>query len=300
MSWIILALLGPLLWAMSSIVDKYALEKISRGNYDFLFFRSIGSAVVAVVAWLLFGLGPLGWFALVPVLGGFLLQYSYSFYSHALRYEDASYVVPLYITYSVVVLVLGPLFGETVTASQLLSFAIVFLGGLILSRKEISFKLISYRRGALLMLPAILLVSLYALVIDQSLEVLPFTDTFILDLIGFTLAGCSFMLVPLWRREIMLGLKSATPRKFFLFFFNDALDIGAHLIYKAALVLAPSVSLVAVLGGIQPFYVLILGASSTVFFPHIVKENISQKELAQKIVGTVIIVIGITLLQLVG
>jgi uncharacterized membrane protein len=298
MDWILLALLGPLFWAGSNIFDKYALEKVSRGVYDFLFFGTLGSIFIVILTLLVYGLEYIGILSLYPILAGFFVQFSYLFYSYALEKEDASYVVPLYITYAVVVLVLGPLFGETISTLQLIAFGVVFLGALFLSLEKLSFELFKHRKGAILMIPAILLLSIAILLTDQSLEILSFSDTFIYDLIGFSLAGFSLLLVPRWRREIVKGIKTARMRKYSLFLINDTLDMSGHLIYKYALLLAPSASLVAVLGGIQPFYVLVLGGLFTVFFPHIISENISREEILQKVVGVTIIVVGISILSL--
>lgn len=303
MSWIVLSLLAPLFWAGSNIFDKYALEKVSRGVYDFLFFGTIGGFLFSVAAFLVFGLDEVSSAALFPIAGGFLIQYSYLFYSHALSREDASYVVPLYITYSVVVLILARFFGEVISPLQLVSFVVIFFGALLLSFKELSFELLQlfrFRTGALFMVPAVLFLSVDILLIDHALGILSFTDVFIYDLVGFSLAALSLFLVPSWRREIIQGIKQARFFKYGLFFVNDLIDLSGHLLYKFALILAPAASLVAVLGGIQPFYVLALGVLFTLFLPKIVKENITRKELTQKLIGGTIIVVGIAIMNFVS
>src|SRR3989344_4995903 len=300
MSLLAMALLAPFLWACSNIFDKYALDKISRGNYDFLFFGTLGSFFVLVLTYAVFGVEETGMLILIPIIAGMCVQYSYLFYSYALQREDASYIVPLYITYSVVVLLLGPLFGETVTGLQLVSFFIVFIGALILSLQRLSAEIFKYRKAALLMVPAILLISLDVLLINQSLKFLSFTDTFIYDLLGFGLAALSLLLVPKWRKEIIAGLKTANVRKYSLFLINDTLDMSGHLIYKFALVAAPSVALVAVIGGGQPFYILVFGLLFTLFLPKIVTENITRREILQKVIGACIIFAGIVLLNIQG
>lgn len=294
----LLALLAPLLWAGSNIFDKYALDKVSRGNYDFIFFGTVGSFIIVILAFFVFGLEMIGLLALIPIAAGFCMQYSYLFYSYALQHEDASYVVPLYVTYSIVVLMLSPLFGETITTLQFVSFTIVFLGALVLSLEKLSFQIFKYRKGALLMVPAILLISFYVLFLNESLKVLSFTDTYIYDMAGFCLGSLSLMLVPKWRAEIFEGIKVANIKKYTLFLINDTLDMSGHLVYKFSLLLAPSASLVAVLGGIQPFYVLLIGALFTIFLPKIVKENITRYEIIQKVIGATIILMGIVVLNL--
>ncbi len=298
MTWIILALLAPMFWATSNIFDKYSLEKNSRGSYDFIFFGTIGNFFILVLTYFAFGVEVFSPVVLFPIAAGFVLNYSYLFYSHALKREDASYVVPLYVTYSIFVLIFSWLLGERITGVQLIAFCTVFVGAVFLALEKMSFDIFKYRKAAMIMIPAILLVSANVLLVDHALEVLPFVDVFFYDVFGFCLSGLSLFLVPSWRREVITGIKTATLRKFKLFFINDTIDLSGHLLYQYALFIAPSVSLVAVLGGIQPFYVLILGSISTVFFPKIVKENISQQEIIQKVIGVGIIAVGLTVLNL--
>ncbi|HMR55535.1 MAG TPA: EamA family transporter [Candidatus Doudnabacteria bacterium] len=296
--WIALALLAPLLWAASNIFDKYALSKLSRGVYEFIFLGSLASFVIILVCLAIFGLDTIATVALWALVAGASLQFSYLFYSYALNHEDASYVIPLYITYSVVVLLLGPLFGESITTHQYISFAIVFIGALILSQTKLSFGIHRYRRGALLMIPAIILLSFYTLFFHNSLNFLSFADAFIYTEIGFAVSGVSLLLIPRCRREILAGVKTANIKKLKYFLLNDTIDLSGHLLYQYALLITPSASLIAVIGGVQPFYVLILGLFFTFLFPQIVSEKVTRQEITQKLIGTAIILSGIIYLNL--
>jgi drug/metabolite transporter (DMT)-like permease len=296
--WITLALLAPLLWAASNIFDKYALSKLSKGVYEFLFLGSLASFVIILVTIPMFGLEKIAPAILWAVAAGAALQFSYLFYSYALNQEDASYVIPLYITYSVVVLLLSPLFGEKITTHQLISFMIVFFGALILSQVKLSFSIHKYRKGALLMVPAIILLSFYTLFFNHALQYMPFTDAFIYTEIGFAVSGVSLLLVPKWRTEILSGVKQATIKKMKFFLLNDLIDLSGHLLFQYALLIAPSASLIAVIGGVQPFYVFILGLFFTFLFPQIISEKVTKEEITQKLIGTTIILFGIIYLNL--
>ncbi|HAG27430.1 TPA: hypothetical protein DCG61_01445 [Patescibacteria group bacterium] len=296
--WIALALLAPLLWAASNIFDKYALSKLSKGSYEFIFLGSLASFLIIFLTIPIFGLEKIGVVALWAILSGVSLQFSYLFYSYALEEEDASYVIPLYITYAVVVLLLGPLFGESITTHQYISFAIVFIGALILSQVKLSLSIHKYRKGALWMIPAIILLSFYTLFFHNSLQYLTFTDAFIYTEIGFALSGVSLLIVPKWRKEILSGIKEASLKKMKFFLLNDVVDLSGHLLFQYALFIAPSASLIAVIGGVQPFYVLVLGLFFTFLFPQIVSEKVTKQEITQKLIGTVIILFGIIYLNL--
>src|SRR3989338_6697455 len=116
MTWILLALLASLFWAGTNIFDKYALSKITRGSYDFLFFGSIGSFFLFTLTFFVFGVENTGIIALLPIL--------------------------------------------------------LFFGPLVLSLEKLSLNIFKYRKAALLMIPAIILVSFYTLLINESLDLL--------------------------------------------------------------------------------------------------------------------------------
>lgn len=301
MSWIVLSLLAPLFWAGSNIFDKYALEKVSRGVFDFLFFGSIGSTFVFLLTFFVYGTEFLFPYSLYAIVSGFLLNVSYLFYAHALEKEDASNIVPLYISYAAFVLLFNVvLFGETLSSIQLLAFAIIFSGALFLSVETFDFKSIRWRDGAKYMAPAIIIIALSITLFNQSLTGIDFVSAFVLDMGGFALSGVALLLVGAWRKEIFTGVREAGIKKYTLFLINDIMDLAGHLAYKYALVLAPAASLVAAINGIQPFYVLLIGLFLTIFLPSVIKEDISAKTLLQKTLGALVICLGIVLLQLTG
>jgi hypothetical protein len=127
---------------------------------------------------------------------------------------------------------------------------------------------------------------------------MPFTDAFIYTEIGFAVSGVSLLLVPKWRTEILSGVKRATTKKMKFFLLNDLIDLSGHLLFQYALLIAPSASLIAVIGGVQPFYVFILGLFFTFLFPQIISEKVTKEEITQKLIGTTIILFGIIYLNL--
>lgn len=301
MTWIILALIAPFFWALSNLLDKYAIDKLSKGTADFIFFGSIGGFIVLLFSLIINGgvaiISPI--LILTAVLGGALLNYSYIFYAKALESRDATRVVPLFQTIPIFILVLGYLFfNESVSYSQFIGFVIVFSGGLVLTTQMSFIKKFKIDSSFWLMLASSLFISVSMLFSDHVLETERFMTLFIYDLFGYSLAGLSLLLYRPWRREIFTGIKKAKRFKYLLFFANDAIDLAGGIFYKFALITAPSVALASVMLGIQPFYLLVLGVLLTIFFPKIIKEDISKKAVYQKLFGVGIIFIGIILIFL--
>jgi len=300
MTWIILALAAPFFWSLSNLFDKYALGKLSKNISDFIFFGSIGSALLAVILLVVQGgveIIPTN-LIVMAMAGGLLLNYSFVFYAKALAKEEASRVVPLFQTIPIFVLVIGYLFfNEGITAVQLVGFFVVFIGGVLLVTDKSSFKKLRAGTGFWLMLISSAISGVSLLFTDHVLESTRFITVYTYDLIGFSIAGVSLMAYGPWRKEIVEGVRKATITKFFLFLGNDAIDMAGQICSKFALVLAPSAALVAVTFGIQPFYVLVMGIVLTLFFPKIIREDISKGAIRGKLLGIVIIFVGVVLIS---
>lgn len=301
MTWVVLALAAPFFWAISNLFDKYALGKLSRSISDFIFFGTIGSALLAFVLLVVRGgVEVIPWDLLVLAMaGGFLLNYSYIFYAKALEKADASRVVPLFQTIPIFVLVIGYLFfSEGISVGQLAGFVVVFLGGVLLVIDKSSLKKFRVDSGFWLMIVSSAITSVSFLFTDHVLESVRFVTVYTYDLLGFSVAGVSLMLYRPWRREIISGVKEATATKFLLFLCNDVVDIAGQISSKFALVLAPSAALVTVMFGVQPFYVLIIGIFLTVLFPAVIREDISKRAIREKLFGIITIFIGVVLIIL--
>lgn len=77
---------------------------------------------------------------------------------------------------------------------------------------------------------------------------------------------------------------------------NKAFEIIADVIFVYAATIAP-VALVTVVGAVQWFFLLIEGIILSVFFAHIIKEDISRKTISIKLVAITVIVLGMYLLS---
>ncbi len=301
MSWIALALIAPLFWAASNFVDKYVLGKHTKGNYDFLFFSSISSWLFLIVTLLIYGMpdialigpaaDPHAW---IPVLTGAMLIYSYWFYVKALEHSDASAIVILFKLIPVFTVVLGILFlGQILTTIEWIAFIVVLAGTTIASFEK---KARRFSKGFGMILIAIIIWSALTLITDYGLEKMSFIDYFTLDLFGGALAALTFLPFAFMRKEIVLGIKTATPSKYGWFTLNNLLDLGGQTVLKQALIIAPSAGLVNVITQVQSFYAILIGIVLTVFMPHVIKEDISKKTLLKKSIGAAIMIAGIYIL----
>jgi len=296
MSWIPFAIIASFFWAISNFVDKYSLSKYGRGPYDFMFFCSLTSWVFFGATFIFVGVPVLTWYSLLPVITGLLLTFSYGTYSKALHVAETSTLVLLFNLIPVGVLILSYLFmGQTLTAHELIAFIIILAGSMTISleRVEKKFKLLN---GLGLILVSVVMWAVIFTVSDYALMKMSFWDFFLLDTLGAALAGCGFFIFPNMRREVVEGIRSATPGKCRAFLINGLFDFLAQMTSKYALALAASAALIDIVLQTQTFFSIAIAIFLTLFFPHIIKEDISYKTLSKKLLGAVVMFGGICLL----
>ena len=300
MEWIVFALIGPLFWTISNFIDKYAIEKITKGIADYAFFGSIGPILVITILPIFFTINsPSPILLLTTMVGGFVLNYTYMLYGVTLSHADASRVIPILQLRSLVVLLFGILlFGEFLTVTQFFGFLVTMSGVLLLSLDLTKIKAPKLNKWTLLALVATCSFAFILLLNDFSVENLDVPSVIFYFDIGFLTASASYLLFPKWRAQILEGLRTATWKKVGLFAVNDAADEIGQFCSKMALSTAPAAALVAVVSGVHSFYVLIVGIVLTIWFPSVTKEDISKKALVQKFLGALIVFIGVALIQI--
>lgn len=296
MNWIGLSLVAPLFWASSNFVDKYILGRYTKSIIDFVFFSTITSWLFFIVILLFTGIPELNLYSLIPIATGITLVYSYGFYGKALEQDDTSSLVILFKLIPVITVILAFIFlGQKLSPTQLLGFLVVFAGTMIVSLERVKGTAL---KGFGMILIAIIMWSVMTLMIDYGLTKLSFWDYFLLDNLGSALAGLTLFIIPSIRQQVIEGIKSASPKKYLWFSWNNLLDFFGQMTIKKALAIAPSAGLVTVIMQVQSFYAIAIGALLTLLVPHIIKEDISSATMLKKVVGAIIMFIGVYILFL--
>lgn len=298
MNWILLALLAPVFWIFSNYIDKYSLERYTKGIFDFLFFSTLSAWLFVPALLLLFGFPTITSFSVIPVLLGMVLVYSYGFYGKALEKGETSRLVILFKLVPVFTIILAFLFlRQTISSQEFLAFLLVLLGASVVSFDKVETGF-TFTSGAKWMLVAIGMWSVIFLIADFAFTKMSFIDFLILDTLGTAFAGLPLLLIPATRRQILHGIKTAVPQKYGWFIVNNFLDFFGQMTAKKALSLSPSAGLVTVVLQVQSLYGIVLGYALTMLLPSIFKEDVSRKALSKKIIGALVMFTGIALLFL--
>jgi uncharacterized membrane protein len=290
--------LAPVFFAITSILDKYTVDKVSKWVYDFLFYSSFFELLFSLIAYIFFDVNYslISYFSLFSWI---FLVYATYFYVKAIEKVDVSLVIPLWNSIPIFVLIISYfVFWKQISLLQFVGFIIVLFWAIIISTEWNFLKKFKINSAFYLMLWASFLYSLLFSISDFVVWKTNVATVAFWEWIWFFLWVLIFLFFKQSRTEIILWLKDFWFRKNSLFLSNNIFDkLGMITSYKA-FSLAPNPWLVSVIWWIQSFIVLFFTIILSLFFPKIIKENIEKKVLVQKIIWMLIIFVGIYVLYL--
>jgi len=301
MNWLGFALCGPVLWAISTHLDKYLVER---------FFKDTDVVVLLVfTAWIGVVLMPVIWFfhpdvvqrdvgeILLMSLTGILYMTAITFYLQALQGHEASVVAPFFQA--------SPLFGyalayfilkETLSGTQLLGGALIVSGVVFVSigggpkRERFQWRL------AALMLTCGFVLALSWLIFKAFAVHDEFWATTFWMFAGEALFGAAFLGIPRYRRQFQELLRKNGRALVAINASNELINLGGGLSARYALVFAP-MSIVQAIGSTTTLFVFLFGVVLTVLFPRFSREDLAAREIATKGIAAVLVAAGVALVS---
>jgi len=217
------------------------------------------------------------------------------FYIFALEIEETSAVVPWFLSVPIFGYILGYLFlGETLNPAQIKGSLIILLGLIFISldfgeeRGKIKHKPALYMIFACIAIAVSGIIFKYVTV-ENNFWISSFWEYFSLGIAGLFI----FLFVPHYRKSFLHMNKTGGRMIFIVNILSELASVAGNLLTNFALLLAP-VAAVFLVGSFQPAIVLFLTIFGTIFFPHIIKENLSWERLMPKFIAIILIIIGST------
>jgi len=315
--WLLITIGAYFINAGVYVADKFLLSKKIHSSIAYAFYVGIWSifnvVLLALAPWL-----PNGRELVLDLLAGFLFLITLVFWYKALHQSEASRVVPI-------VGALVPIFsfilsfvflGETLSQRQLLAFAILIAGGVLISIKHT--KVYLYKRvvnrfrevvGDIFgEVPAgaqptsrLLVNSVVAAVFFACYYVLmkyiytyqPFIGSFVWSRLGSFIGVLLMLFIPDWRRVIFAQQKGAkTPKNMFYFLSVRLLAAAAFIMINYAISLG-NVAIVNALQGVQYLFLFVIILLISSKFPKVLNEELGGGVLLQKLIGTAMVCLGL-------
>ena len=302
--WLLYAFSGPLLWAISTHIDKFLVDKYFRHSDTavLMVFTAFLGVIALPVIWLFEPeVLALPWLATgVMTASGILYMGAMLFYLRAIQTEEASVVAPLFQATTLFTFALGLVFlHEMPRWPQLLGAGLVVAGALGLSLdKKLhlhSFKL----RLVLLMLAATFAVALSSVVFKFFAVHDEFWSTTFWTFVGEGLFGVGILLRPKYRKQFVHLFRKNPGAVIGVNAANELINLGGGLGVRYASLLAP-VALVSAISATSTFFVFLFAILLTVFFPKFGREDLSARNVYQKAVGGLLIMAGVAMMEAFG
>lgn len=299
MSWFLIALIGPILYAIANHTDKYLISRyLKNGEVGALIIFSSIFSIIALPIVLFIHPSVFNvnlWQGIILAINSMLVVVSVLLYFHALQKDEVSYVVPFYQTIPIFAFILGYfILGETISVFQGIASVIIIIGAIVLSF-DLSVGKIRFKKDVvLLMLGASLLYAINGVVFKLIAVHEGFWPSTFWGFIGKIILGLAFLaFLPKFRIQFITMMRNRKSQVSVLGLnsLSETLLIIAEAVVQYATLLAPVV-LVLLVNSFQPLFVFIIGIVITLFFPKGCKESLTKKSLIQKILGIGLMILG--------
>jgi len=299
--WLLFAFSGPVLWAASTHIDKYLVDKYfqNASTAVLMVFTAIINFLVLPVIWYFTpGIFALPFLAIsVMLFSGMLFMAAMLFYLQAIQTEEVSVVVPLFqgsVLWSVLLAYL--LLGETLTPLQFLGAALIILGALILSLNlSQRFRKIKLHL-AITMLGCTFALALSSVIFKFFAVDGEFWQTTFWTYLGAAIFGITILFTGKRYQQFLRLFRQNPGAMFGINAANELINLGGSIGVRYALLLAP-VSLVQAVSSTTSLFVFFFGVLLSLFFPKLGRENLSLRDLLQKGLAAVLVVSGILLIN---
>lgn len=300
MTWLYLALLAPLFWSLSNIVDKFAISHITSNCISFIFLLSIGNIFFAGAIYAYFQPTDLDFYmAAINICSGLAIFLQYFAYSYSLEDMDVSVVIPIHQSEPIFVLAASILIFHAIPTSwQVAGFAMIVVGILILCMSRQTIRGLGHPRHVVVLLVSAFFGAVSTVISDEILQLKSLESVLIFNFAGYSLGGMLLLLVPKWRRLITNDLKTLNFKQLGIFGVTNIFDVGGYVFFMAALAAGGGAALVSVVVSIHPLFVLALGFLTTKLFPKFIAEDIAPGGVVRKFLSIVIIVVGVAVISL--
>lgn len=292
--WFYLSLISPALWAIVVLVDDNMTKRI----YENPFVGTIISGFFALL--------PLATLFFVPItipsmsvltvalLAGFLMMVASWFYFKSLTIELPSVVSVLWSIAPAFIPFLAYFFlQERLTYYQLLGFITILVGSIAISALDI--KKFKVSQAFYLMLFAALLTAVNATMQKYVYAMVDFWSGFIFLSIGMGAGSLFFSIAFAQGRKFIREFNRKYMKYVWLFVVTELLNIAAVLASNLAISRGP-VSLVKVIEGLQPMYILLFGIVLYPLFPKYFREGGYGKK-TRKLFFMALMIVGLYLIQ---
>ena len=296
MLWISLAITAYFLLALVELIDKKILSSPLLSPLTYAFYA--GSLTLFA-----FFLWPFDFSFLSPLYtiialaaGATFFVAIYFIYSAIIKGEVSRVVSIIGGLSPILVFIFSLLFlGEKMRTSSLIALFLLITGSVLLSFVKDGER---FKFGHHFFLTSFLAAFFFAVSYGLTKAVFmktTFLNGFVWMRVGTLICCLAVFLEPKLRKSIIEGSKGFSKKLTTLFFFDKGISALAHVILNYAVAIG-SVAIVNALQGVEYAFIFILTLWFSCFLPHIFYESLALRNLAPKMIGIILVSLGVILL----
>lgn len=307
MDWLILVLFAVLAGSSHIYIDNYISDFYFKGRLAVAqkMFFAFAFIVVAIILAIISGFDFLGVdikIILFLILSGICTSLAGIPYYKALEIDDSTNLGIFIQVAPVLYLVLGWLFlGESISLLQMVAFIVIMVAPVLIV-------LTTRKRSRKIKLRAIFYAFLYVLISvssnlifvkENSATEISFLGSMTLVMFGKGIGNVIIMaLRPKWVKRFRDVYKASHRKVLKPLIGTLSFSLIKDFTYRGALLLAPSVALAsAAADSTEPIVIFFMGIILTLIWPKFGREKLNRKSVLVHLAATVLVVIGVALLQ---
>lgn len=290
MSWITYTFFAVNFFAITNIFDKFFVSKKYKSIYSFaviinaLYLIFFGITGFVIRDTFIFNEG-LVW----TILASAAFYFMWIFWWKSLTMGEVSRMSAIFFTNPLFGAILSVIFlGEELTWIKWIAIASIVLGAVLSTLEGKKIKK-GINRGYLFVLLATICAALGNVLSKQAMVYWPALTV----QVGGFMVALPFYLMFMKNKQVFIEVKETFTnlKSFSLVFLRSFLGFLAICSFMLSIGVGP-VSLVSALNGAQPLVILLYTILISVFFPKIIKEEISKKIIFMKAIAVILIVVG--------
>jgi drug/metabolite transporter (DMT)-like permease len=300
--WLLFAFSGPVLWAASTHIDKYLVDR---------YFQNSDTAVLMVFTALIgVVMLPFIWYFQPGVLAippgsiavmtgvGVLYMGAMLFYLRAIQSEEASVVAPFFQVSTIFTFILAYLFlHERMGWVRIAGGLLIVVGAMLLSLDaSLQFRGVKLRFAAL-MLACSFVMSVSSVLFKYFAVHDDYWITTFWTFVGEALFGVAILAIPHYLRQFLSLFRKSPGAVTAVNGANELINLGGGLAVRYAYLSAP-VALVSAISSTTTLFVFAFGILLTLFIPRLGREDLSRRNLVQKGAAAVLVAIGVGVVSL--
>jgi drug/metabolite transporter (DMT)-like permease len=293
-AWIIIAIISYFLFALNGVGDKFLLTHAVKDPGVYAFYLGISSVVVFVLAPFGLEILPPGLMMLALLAGGSFITAMYFFYS-AIKETSISRILPieggLVPLFSLIIAYIAGV--EILEPGQLWAFVLLVAGAVMmeLKKSKTGWHPLAWRNAVI----AAFFFGLYFVLTKDVYNQTNFISGLIWTRVGLVVGALFLLLSATTRRGIKAAPNRTSSVDKSVFYGSRLAGAGATFLQNYAISIG-SVVIVNALQGVQFAFVLLMSVLLSRFYPQIIREEVNQSILIQKIAAVLFITAGLVLL----